>query len=199
MAEILREVILWREIIKFYQKFMKQLHPRAFWLFFIHALFQWLFIFLVLGVYGIMILFAAIGGDENIIGSRFFWWTLAVAISFIVLLVIWAKLSYRFYRYELTDDGFRKQMGVISKKYVTIPYGKIQNIDIYRGVLARLLGLSDLNIQTAGAPAQASSYIGLMSITGRAEGRLPGLSREDAEVLCKELINRARQLKNQEL
>lgn len=113
------------------------------------------------------------------------WFGILVFVS-LILAFIWSKLTYRFYRYELTEAGFRKELGVIYKKYVTIPYDRIQNVDIYRGILARMLGLSDLNIQTAGA----SGAIG-------AEGRLPGLSREVAEQVRDELIKRARQSKGQ--
>jgi uncharacterized membrane protein YdbT with pleckstrin-like domain len=119
-------------------------------------------------------------------------WFLIVFLVFLCLIIfmfIWSKLTYRFYRYELTENGFRKELGVIYKKYVTIPYDRIQNVDIYRGILARILGLSDLNIQTAGASMQVP----------RGEGRLPGLSREEAEKLRDELINRAKNSKNQGL
>src|SRR3990167_3650621 len=109
---------------------------------------------------------------------------------------IWAKLTYHFYRYELIDSGFRKESGGIYKKYVTIPYDRIQNVDIHRGILARLLGLSDLNIQTAGFSATVGRYgVGGAS----AEGRLPGTSREVSEQLRDELIQRSRQSKNQGL
>lgn len=116
-------------------------------------------------------------------------WLWIIIPAFLVLCFVWAKLSYHFYRYELTEAGFRKELGVIYKKYVTIPYDRIQNVDIYRGIAARILGLSDLNIQTAGTSMQ----------TMRGEGRLPGLSREVAEQLRDELIQRARQSKNQGL
>ncbi len=105
----------------------------------------------------------------------------------IFLIHICAKLSYKNYKYELTEDGFRKELGVLRKKYVTIPYERIQNVDIYRSIIARILGLSDLNIQTAGA----SGYPGGGRGYG-AEGRLPGLSKEDAEQVRDELIHRAK-------
>ncbi len=88
--------------------------------------------------------------------------------------------------------GFRKELGVIWKRYVTIPYDRIQNVDIYRGVIARLLGLSDLNIQTAGATFGSGR-------SAFSEGRLLGLSRDIAEKLRDELILRARHSKNQGL
>ena len=116
-------------------------------------------------------------------------WFWGIVLLLFSALFAWAKLSYHFYRYELTEDGFQKELGVIWKKYVTIPYDRIQNVDIHRGIIARLLGLSDLNIQTAGSAAQIyrNSTFGL-----GAEGRLPGLSKKDAERLRDELISRAK-------
>jgi len=122
--------------------------------------------------------------------SNGFWFIL---IAVIVISFVWAKLTYHFYRYELTENGFRKEYGVIYKKYVTIPYGRIQNIDIYRGILSRILGLSDLNIQTAGSSAVVGKY-GALGIG--AEGRLPALSKDEAEKVRDELISRT-QNKNQ--
>ena len=84
-----------------------------------------------------------IDGNEFSVWSFVGWLSIIIPI-FLILCFIWAKLTYRFYRYESTDLGFRKESGVIYKKYVTIPYDRIQNVDIYRGILARILGLSDL-------------------------------------------------------
>ena len=74
------------------------------------------------------------------------------------------------------------------------PYERIQNVDIYRGIFTRLLGLSDLQIQTAGMSATIGRY-GAFGVA--AEGRLPGISKEEAETLRDELIRRARGHKNQ--
>ncbi len=172
---------------------MKQLHPRAVWLFFISLLLRWFFVFLLLGIWLIGAL-PEFNEDAWIMG--YLGSFLIIEFILIVLLYVWAKLSYRFYRYELTENGFRKELGVITKKYVTIPYDRIQNVDIYRGILARMLGLSDLNIQTAGASAQVSRY-GMFGAS--AEGRLPAISFEEAEQLRDELIRRAKQTKNQGL
>ncbi len=128
-------------------------------------------------------------GNINLVDSLN--WTLLILIVFIGFCYLWAKLTYKFYKYELTDQGFRKESGVIYKKYVTIPYNRIQNVDIYRGILARLMGLSDLNIQTAGNSASVSRY---GAVDYGAEGRLPALSQKEAEHLRDELIRRASKL-----
>lgn len=128
------------------------------------------------------------GGLSAIPINGLFVWVVLAVLFFIILAFAWAKLSYHFYRYELTDLGFRKESGVIWKKYVTIPYARIQNVDINRGVLARILGLSDLHIQTAGSSASISRY-GASGLSS--EGRLPGVSKADAELLRDELVVRA--------
>ena len=148
---------------------MKQLHPRAVWLFFVKFLYLAVPISFFVGVVA---------------------W---VIIPFIILFTwMWAKLTYKYYRYQLTEEGIKKEHGVIWKKYTTIPYDRVQNVDIYRGLLARLLGLSDLQVQTAGG-ISSGSYGGF------SEGRLPGLSPEVAEQIRDELVKRVQHSKSQGL
>lgn len=164
---------------------MKQLHPKAKWLIFIN---QFLFVLFVLAV-------ASVGFSpifSLLIENPDTYFQLALAtVPFVALFVLfWSNLSYKFYRYELTENSFNKELGVIWKKYVSIPYDRIQNVDIYRGVWARLLNLSDLHIQTAGASNMQGQ---------KSEGRLPGLLKEDAEKLRDELLRLAQKFKNQGL
>lgn len=166
---------------------MKQLDPKAVWLFFIGSILRWFIFIVIFVIYGVVILSNL---DKGAPLFGFLNWLWIIIPGLLIFFWIWAKLTYHFYRYELREDGFRKELGVIWKKYVTIPYDRIQNVDIYRGVIARILGLSDLNIQTAGASAQVSRY-GAWGLG--AEGRLPGLSREVAEQLRDELVKRAKQ------
>ena len=179
---------------------MKQLDPKVVWLFFISFVLR-LFIpimFLVFWASPLLGLLFFSGvreqlttgyGEEISLNFISVPVLLLIIAVFIILCFVWAKLSYHFYKYELTEAGFRKELGVIYKRYVTIPYDRIQNVDIYRGILARMLGLSDLNIQTAG------SSVGVVA----GEGRLIGVSKEVAEQLRDELIQRARNSKNQGL
>jgi len=179
---------------------MKQLDPKAIWLFyfgffigilFIAISFVWIFGF-VLRDFPLDEIRSQIDMPWYILFVINFWWLILLVLA--VLGYVWSYLSWHFYRYEVREDGFRKEHGVIWKKYVTIPYERIQNVDIYRGVLARILGLSDLQIQTAGMSATVGRY----GISGAgAEGRLPGISREDAEKLRDELVKRARGKKDQ--
>lgn len=162
----------------------QHLDPKAVWLFFFQTVFVFLFIAIWIGFYFIVILY------ETFSGFLLLGIGLVILLGMIIFSFIWAKLTYHFYRYELIEEGFRKELGVIFKKYVTIPYDRIQNVDIHRGILARILGLSVLNIQTAGSAGTSGTGV---------EGSLPGLSREEAEKIRDELIHRARSTRNQGL
>ncbi|KND46871.1 MAG: hypothetical protein AB199_00365 [Parcubacteria bacterium C7867-004] len=168
---------------------MKQLDAKAVWLFFwgslLHTLVAAIFIVIWSSFVWLEALFVV---DDYFDLPRFALWSVLVFAVLAALTYIWAKYTYYFYRYELTDKGFRKESGIIWKKYVTIPYSRIQNVDINRGILARILGLSDLHIQTAGASASVSRY---GTFGAGAEGRLPGVTRADAELLRDELVARA--------
>lgn len=177
---------------------MQQLDPKAVWLFFLNSLLRtFILIFLLSGTISSMITgFSEETADQASSSAMSGWFIWFVILSLVLFLIqfLWAKLSYNLYRYELREDGFRKESGVIYKRYTSIPYERIQNVDIHRGILARLLGLSDLQIQTAGSSASYSSF----SISGGAsgaEGRLPGLSAQTAEMLRDELIKRSRDSK----
>ncbi len=171
---------------------MKQLDPKAIWLFFfrdIHIVFS---LFLGITIFFVMYYLSSTNLDDTKtieIKASFILTYLLLGIFFVFLIAfIRAKLSYNYYKYQLTDSGFIKERGIITKKYTTIPYDRIQNIDIYRGISSRILGLSTLQIQTAGT-----------GIAGTAEGTLPGLSIETAEELREDLIKRAQILKDREL
>ncbi len=167
---------------------MQQLNPNAIWLFFYNTVMRWLIMLIIIAFSTVLPLAMMIAGNSGSISPSVFLFIIVVPL-FLVLSYLWAKLTYKYYLYELRDDGFRKEHGVIWKKYTTIPYERIQNVDIYRGLLARMLGLSDLHIQTAGASATFSRY----GASGAgSEGRLPGLSPEVAEKLRDELILRAK-------
>ncbi|PIR90067.1 hypothetical protein COU05_03325 [bacterium (Candidatus Gribaldobacteria) CG10_big_fil_rev_8_21_14_0_10_37_21] len=167
---------------------MEKLHPRAVWILFVSYL-PLLFPFLFLSFYfsaGVLV----IPFIRRFQGNTLVQLTIALII-YVVICFIWAKLAYRFWKYELTENSLKIEKGVIMKKYVSIPYDRVQNVDIYRGVLVRILGLSDLQIQTAG---YSGGYGGRGHGFG-SEGRLPGLAIDVAENLREKLIEATRNKK----
>lgn len=154
---------------------MQHLHPKAKWLFF------WSYSIVPVMI-NIPILFILtiffIGGTWPLRGLILFIYLLFASLFFLFL-YLWSTWAYNNYKYLLKEDVIRIERGVIWKKYSSIPYERVQNIDIHRGILARILGLSDLQIQTAG-------YSGY-TLT---EGRIPGLDPKLAEHLREELIKK---------
>lgn len=164
---------------------MQQLHPRAVWLFFFGSIGK----FIPVGFFGIfaLIIFISTIVSFSLEGTLLQSFSpVLFMIGFLLLILSFsyliAKLSYRYWRYEIGEYAVKIEKGIIWKKYISIPYDRIQNVDIYRGILDRLLGLSDLQIQTAG-------YSGGRYGRG-SEGRLPGLDPKIAEALREDLVKR---------
>ena len=169
---------------------LNKLHPGARWSFRMHTYILMFFLSFFLGwMLTIPVLFLT-----SLAGLNGFFILLFVPIIYIILAIligeIYANMAYNRWFYEFNDQGLRIERGIIWKKYSNVPYERIQNVDIYRGVMDRVLGLSDLQIHTAGYGAAGGRKRG-------SEGRLPGLDRQDAETIREELVKRARGIKQQ--
>ncbi len=171
---------------------MEQLHPKAIWLFFWHYFFFG-------SLSGFFLILYALAFTIPLIGKIgvawvFLFFSFFIFFIFIYLMVcrFFARLTYRYWRYELSENAVKIEKGIILKKYISIPYERVQNVDIYRGILDRLLGLSELHIQTAGYSGGYSGR-GWGGLAGRSsEGRLPGLDPQKAEQLREELVARVK-------
>lgn len=155
---------------------MKKLHPNAKVLFYLTGVITWLFLFFI---FIIPISVSLLSGGIVEAGLIFFMFFFGLIWSFFIPFPF-AHLIYENYRHELQKDRVYIERGIIWKKYVSIPYERVQNVDISRGPLARLLGLSDLQIQTAGA---STPYV-------LSEGRIPGIAVEEANKLREEILSK---------
>ena len=80
--------------------------------------------------------------------------TLIMTGSFTLIglpLLAWLPACYRSLEYRIDAGAVRGKRGVFWKRIVTVPYGKITNIDITQGPLQRAYGIGNLHLQTAGA------------------------------------------------
>jgi len=75
--------------------------------------------------------------------------------------------------YQLRDDDLLFCRGIMYQRFVAVPYGRMQLVDINRGPLTRMLGLSELKFVTAAAST---------GIT------IPGLREADADELRDRLV-----------
>ena len=90
---------------------------------------------------------------------------------------------YRRFGYELTADTFDIASGVISRRRREIPLRRIQNVDIERNVIQRILGVAELRLETAGG--------------GQTEARLQYVGYDEAKRLQRD-IRRQKQVVEEE-
>ena len=107
------------------------------------------------------------------IGAQWAWAaTISLAIIFIVTIAFTPR-RVRSIGYALRGDDLLFRRGLLFQRFVSIPYGRMQLVDINRGPLARALGLSELKFVTAAA---ATGVV------------IPGLAEADAESLRDRLV-----------
>ncbi|MCC5950481.1 MAG: PH domain-containing protein [Acidimicrobiia bacterium] len=73
----------------------------------------------------------------------------------LVLLAVWAVLRWRCWRWSVWPDAIELSYGVIVRTESLVPFHRIQQIDIRRGPLERLVGLASLEVHTAAATSDA--------------------------------------------
>lgn len=125
------------------------------------------------GVSGVLL---ALDFPAEILGVRLALIALVAAIILTVILLVVAPRRARSIGYLLRDDDLLFRRGIMYQRFVAVPYGRMQLIDIYRGPLGRALGLSDLKFVTAAATTAVS---------------IPGLADADAEELRDTLVSLA--------
>lgn len=126
-------------------------------------------LWLVLGLVG-MVVGGAIGNATVAVVS------LVVGAVLAVIGVVGAHLRWTCFRWSAWDDAIDLRHGVISRRESLVPYHRIQQIDVHRGPVERMVGLSTLVLRTAAATTDAE---------------LPGIAAEHAEQLRHRLLARA--------
>lgn len=106
--------------------------------------------------------------------SQASWYPLVTMIAIVVVAVLVVPRRVRALGYQLRADDFVFRRGVIYTRQVAVPYGRLQLVDISRGPLSRMLGLSELRLVTAAAST------GVI---------IPGLTEDQAEELRNHLIS----------
>jgi len=169
---------------------------------------------LVIGLYAIILSYAlsalagmtkgltGMQGDEQSMLSS--WWqamttalpipaakaAVAAIVMIFLTLTFWgAYLYYNSYRYEIKNNSIMVRKGILSITESEVPFDKIQNVDIFRDILHRILGLSSIHIQTAGysesTEAVREKHPGMVS-----EASIDGIGKDEAERIKQLLIKK---------
>ncbi len=170
---------------------MHNLHPGARWLLRLNAYSRFSIIAFILIYFMISFLFDSetynmwrktsilIFGNSFLGGLLVF---LFICIIFVLIVgEIYARMAYNRFLYEIGHDNVKIEHGIIWKKYTSIPFERVQNVDIKRGIIARIFGFSTLEIETAGQSGIAGYYGRGGRRAYHSEGHLPAIDIGDAE------------------
>jgi len=112
-----------------------------------------------------------------VLGGGWGWLVLVVLAALVVFsIVFYPPMRYRRWRWQLTELAIELRYGVLVRTQETVPYFRIQQIDIAAGPVDRLLELASLQVTSASASGSAT---------------LPGIAAEDAPRVRAELLARA--------
>lgn len=145
----------------------------------------------------------------------FFGIFLFIWIVIMILVAIWIPAAFKALEYTIDDDGVKMRGGVVWKKYVTVPYSKITNVDITRGPLQRLFNIGTIHVQTAGAAGKQGEKAELKlagirdlekvreviienikDLNYPASSRLKKESSSNGETFSKDILNELRGIKD---
>jgi uncharacterized protein len=104
------------------------------------------------------------------------WHVIALAVTVVVAgvhLVAMPQWRFRVHRWEVTANAVYTQAGWFSQERRIAPISRIQTVDVERGPLEQLFGLSNVTVTTASAAGPL---------------KIHGLERERAQTLVDELV-----------
>jgi hypothetical protein len=106
-------------------------------------------------------------------GVQWLWIIPAALIVIMIVVLAFVPRRVRSIGYQLRDDDLLFRRGLLFQRFVSVPYGRMQLVDINRGPISRAVGLSDLRFVTAAASSGVA---------------IPGLTVADAEELRDQLV-----------
>lgn len=107
------------------------------------------------------------------------WWAYAITAAILIVTALFVAFVPRRVRaigYQLREDDLLVRHGILFLRFVAVPYGRMQLIDVNRGPVVRALGLSDLKFVTAAASSAVT---------------IPGVPAAEAERLRDRLVELA--------
>jgi uncharacterized membrane protein YdbT with pleckstrin-like domain len=106
---------------------------------------------------------------------------IAITVAYFVFIFLRTYLEYRYYTYLFTEEAFIMTSGYMLRSEVAALYHQIQNVNILRGPLDRLIGVSRIMILMTGDKSNAQNQL-----------ILPGVGKTKAKLVQQELLTRAR-------
>jgi putative membrane protein len=87
-------------------------------------------------------------------------WLPAILAAF-ALLTLFAFVSFKVYRYRLTDNNIEIRSGIFSKKHLNLPFSRVQNVKIEQPIYYRFTGHACLQLDTAGSAKNEAKLVAI--------------------------------------
>lgn len=123
-------------------------------------------------VFGTAFFTAAVLAAAHFVWPFAIWAIIPVGVIAAVTLILIPR-RVRSIGYQLRDDDLLFRRGILFQRFVAVPYGRMQLVDINRGPLTRMLNLSELRFVTAAASTGVT---------------IPGLREAEADALRDKLV-----------
>ena len=94
----------------------------------------------------------------------------ALVLAFVGGLLVrwWTSMVWRAWQFRVGAEALHLRHGVLTRRESTIPYHRVQHIDLEAGPLERRMGLTSLILRTASASSDST---------------VPGIDADEAEAL----------------
>jgi uncharacterized membrane protein YdbT with pleckstrin-like domain len=119
------------------------------------------------------------------------WGCLALAILFFFIAFFVSWLVYINYKFALGENALKIKRGIFDQEEVAIPYRQIQDVDLVRPLIFRVLNVSQIVILTAGHEDLQKTSDDEGRERGQSEGVLPILDKDLAEWMQAQLLDHA--------
>jgi uncharacterized protein len=107
---------------------------------------------------------------------------IGVLVYAVVALAIRPRIRFRVHRWEVTGDAVYTLTGWLTRTWTLVPISRIQTVDVTRGVLQQLFGLSTVAVLTASSQGTV---------------RIWHLEADVAQRVADDLAHRAEQVRDQ--
>lgn len=138
-----------------------------------------------LGSVGSDVLLVAIGVVAVLVASAntdwsppAWWWAVpaGLMVTSLAARTWYVTLAYRCWRYRFGDDGLDLTSGVWWRRTTSVPYHRLQQVDVGQSPIERWLGMSTVRLRTAAATTDAT---------------IPGIHQSEVDELRRRLLERA--------
>lgn len=108
----------------------------------------------------------AMGPNEGdvidfLIAEQLLIWALVAILVVIMLIIGFSWLSWRFSTFRITAEAVESRRGVLFRQHRRAPLERIQSVNLQRSLLARVCGLTQVDVQTAGQGGKVElQYLG---------------------------------------